>query len=735
MHDQNTTTPDDLAFLRQETLRPVLIGVMVVLYLWYIILFQPVNSIGASAWGLVMLGGGLVLAFFYRRRNLTVASIALISGIAAAIIYSMWQLNSAVAPYLLAIVVSLTGLLFGMRAVIWVTVLCGVLVIFTGWVRWGYTPVSTEVLSPLFVIGSVGLLSTLTVRNLYLTLYWAWDRAMAAQQNEEKLLDRQGELARTLKALDVAYTQLERLNYDLDRARQAADDARLDKQRFVTNISHELRTPLNVIMAFSEMMYLSPGSYGNKPLPAAYRGDVREIYRSSKHLIKLTDDVLNLAKIEAREMKIHPQQVDLHHMVAEAIKIIRPLVRDKDVKLQADLPDDLPPVVVDEDRIGQVLLNLLNNARRYTEQGTILVTAVAENGKMHVTVADTGIGILPEERHKVFKEFRQLDPSLRTYQGGSGLGLAISKRFVEMHGGKIWVESEGIPGKGAQFHFTLPVSQTELPQVIEAKASSLAVRTPTGRGRTLLLLDKNPELVHLLEQGLEDYRIVPVDEVSQVPGLIEANGAKAIVTNLVCTEEAWQNIEDLRKIPQLDSIPVIACPLVSPQHLGQAFGAVDYLVKPVTREAIESLLDQLGEQIQRILVVDDDPRMANLLSRFLQTSARQFKVERAINGYEGLQAMKAHPPDLVLMDLTMPKMDGRVMLGQIKADSTLCNIPVAIVTAHTGTPAEERQLGGKSLFVSSKTGFSNDEVLAYLRGMLTVTVVPLRRRGHTIQHS
>ena len=315
------------------------------------------------------------------------------------------------------------------------------------------------------------------------------------------------------------------------------------------------------------------------------------------------------------------------------------------------------------------------------------------------------------------------------------MGLAISKRFVEMHGGQIWVESEGIPGKGAQFHFTLPLSEAELPQIINTADSPLTVRTPTGRGRTLLLLDTNPDMAHLLEQGLDDYQIVPVNHLDKISNLVKTNRVKAIVTNLMNAENAWQNIQDIRKIPQVDSIPVIACPLVSPQNLGKGLGVVDYLVKPITRQAIESLLNRLGDQVQKILVVDDDPRMANLLSRFLQTSARQFELERVTNGIEGLQAMKTRPPDLVLMDLTMPKMDGHATLMQIKADPLLCNIPVAIITAHTGTPAEERQLGGKTFFVSSQAGFSNDEILAYLRGILTAMVVPLRRSGHTIKHS
>jgi signal transduction histidine kinase/CheY-like chemotaxis protein len=727
-------TRDDLAYLRAESLRPVLFGVLVALYLWYLILFQPINQLGPAGWGPVLLAAGLALAFAARKWNVSFASIALIAGIAASNLYNMWWLDMAAAPYLLAIAVSLTGLFFGLQAVILITILCSSAVMIVGIIHGGHSLFSADVLSPILVIGLVGISSSLTVRNLYLTLYWAWDRAMAAQEHEEKHLDRQGELAHALKALDVAYKQLERLNYDLALAREAAETARRAKQQFATNISHELRTPLNVILAFSEMMYLSPGSYGEALLPAPYRGDIREIYRSSKYLLKLTEDVLSLSKIEAQEMKIHPESTHLNDVITEAMSIVRPLLRDKTIELRAELPDNLPPVLVDRARVGQVLLNLLNNARRFTEQGSIRVQAVLEADWVRVTVADTGAGIPPDEIHKVFKEFSQLDGLTALHKEGSGLGLAISKRFIEMHGGRIWVESAGIAGQGACFHFTLPIKAARSFETVSPEIP-LPVRTPTGRGRTILLLDQDPTIAQLLEEGLDDCQVLSVTDVSDVSGFILKSHPRAVVLNLAQKNMAWSQLLELREQLGGSSLPIIACPLVGPQQLGHGLGVKDYLVKPITRQALMALLERQGTDIRRILVIDDDPRMRNLLTRLLQADHQLVDLIWANNGQEGLRLMQEQRPDLVLMDLTMPEMDGFALLAHLQQDPELGRIPVAVITAHTGSPEEERRLGGTSLFVSNLAGFTNEEVLNYLRHMLDATGVPssLRRTRQPIQ--
>jgi signal transduction histidine kinase/DNA-binding response OmpR family regulator len=720
---------DDLKYLRSGSLRTVLLCLIPVLYAWGIVLFLTQTPFGPVWLGLVLLAGGAVVAFIFRDRNLTWAAVAAILGVAACVVYNMWLVDARPAPYMLAVVVSLAGLLFGMRTVVWVTVMCSALVITIGALRWGYSPFSAELLSPVLVIGAVGILSSLVVRNLYLALYWALERTMAAQHNQEELRERQGQLTRTLKALDEAYQRLEYLNYDLARAREAAEEARLIKQQFVTSVSHELRTPLNVVAALSEMMYLSPERYGGGPLPPAYRGDVREIYLSGKHLLHLIDDVLDMSQVGAGRMRIDLEPVELRSLIAGALDMIRPLVQDRGITLSSEVPIDLPLVLIDYARVQQVLLNLLNNARRFTERGSITVQATFDAGQIRVTVADTGIGILPEEHDSVFKEFYQVEVSIAGRRNGSGLGLAISKRFIEMHGGRIWVESDGVPGHGSRFHFTLPVAGVELVGMSTLQETRTPVKPPVGRGRTLLLLDQDRAIVQMLEQELEEYRVVSVDDVSEVPRLVEELHARAVVLNLAQRGRVGRQLRALRRELGQSSPPVILCPLVGERQMGQALGVMGYLSKPVSREVLTAVLDQLGESVHRVLVIDDDQQMVRLLSRMLQMAEREYEVVRAYNGRDGLHEMRSQRPDLVLLDLIMPEMDGYSLLAQMREDAALHDIPVVVITAQTRTLREERQLGGKTLCISTEAGFTNEEVMNYLRPILNAISIPSPLRG------
>jgi signal transduction histidine kinase/DNA-binding response OmpR family regulator len=726
MSRRRLVTNDDLDYLRAESLRPVLFCIGAVLYIWYLVLFQPANTfpvdrVGVTVWGPIFLSVGLGAAFVFQKRSSSLAAALAITGAAAAIFSTMWVTGARVAPYMLTVVVSLAGLLFGMKMVVIATVLCSIAVIGVGSLRWGNLLTSSEVLSPVLVIGVVGVLSLLSVRNLYMALHWALDRTMAAQRNEEEARMHRGELARTLKALTEAYQRLEYANYDLARAREAADEARLNKQRFVASVSHEMRTPLNVLTALGEMMYFSPERYGDRPLPPDLRRDAREIYRSSKHLIRLIDDVLDMSKMEAGQMRIDFEPVRLDDVVTETLDMIRPLVREKGVALRVEVDRALPLVLVDRDRVQQVLLNLLNNAQRYTESGNITVRASHDSEQIQVTVADTGVGIPPGEIEDMFKEFHQVEGLVAQGGGGHGLGLAICKRFIEMHGGRIWVESDGVSGRGSQFHFTLPVVGAERAEISPLQETQKPMRPPTGRGRTLLLLDRDSAARKMLERGLEEYRVVPVEEISQIPRLIDELRAQALVVNSAHEEQVKERLSALRQQLSHSSFPIILCPLVERRQLGQALGVLDYLVKPITREALVDLLDGLGDCVHRILVVDDEPRMVRILSRMIETADRGYEVTCAYNGREGLREIRSQRPDLVLLDLAMPEMDGYEMLTRMREDDELSDLPVVVITAQAPTSDEERRIGEQPLLISTEAGFTNKEILVYLRGILDAT--------------
>jgi CheY-like chemotaxis protein len=284
------------------------------------------------------------------------------------------------------------------------------------------------------------------------------------------------------------------------------------------------------------------------------------------------------------------------------------------------------------------------------------------------------------------------------------------------------------------------------------------VRAPTGRGRTLLLLDQDARAVQMLERGLQDYQVVPVEDVSEVPRLAQELRARAVVLSTDSAREytgnglngseggagltdgmdgagayageAWRQVRALRESLGDSPLPIVVCPLVSERQVGESLGVMDYMVKPITRDALAGLLDRLGEGVRRILVVDDDPRMAHILSRMLRGMeaggvGRGIEVVRAHDGREGLREMQRQRPDLVLLDLLMPDMDGYSVLAHMREDAELCHVPVAVITAQTRTPEEERRLGGNHLCVTSGTGFTNEEVLTLLRSILEAVRLPV----------
>ncbi len=708
---------DDLADLRRGVLTSVLLLAGVVFYAWCCMLFFTGIGFRPIWYGPALLGMGLAGAMKMHTRYPSLAGATLILGILAADAYCIWLQGVRVAPYLLAIVISLTGLMFDLQAVLLMTGITGSLILAIGAGRWGHLPLSTELLAPALVVAAVGVLSAFSVRNLYTALYWAWERTQAAQRNEKELRERRGELVRTAKALDEACQRLEHLNYDLAQARAAADEARVLKQQFAATVSHELRTPLNVIVAFSEMMYMSPEGYGGVPLPPEYLGDVREIYRAGQHLQRLIDDVLELSQIQAQRLRLNLEPGSLQEVVSEALQIVRPLVRGKGIVLQAELAPELPVVLMDRARVRQVLLNLLNNARRFTQQGSICVRAACSGEQVQVTVADTGVGIAPGDHGKVFEEFRQLDASTTRQPDGTGLGLAISRHFVEMHGGRIWVESEGIPGQGSRFHFTLPLPGHEPPRAAGLQRTALRLSPPQGRGQSLLLLHGDPSVVRLLESRLETCRVVPT-QLSEVSALVKTLRPRAVIVNSAPGRQAWRSLRQLRRLLPDCPVPVIMLPLVGEHQMGEALGVSDYLLKPVSRETLAAATDRLGRPLKRILVVDDDRRMAHVLSRMIRSTGRQCEVVRAYNGSSALLEMRRHPPDLVFLDLVMPGMDGRDVLDQMHRDAALSAIPVVVVTAQEHTPEVERQLGGDLLALSCGLGLTNQEAVDYLQRLL-----------------
>ncbi len=295
---------------------------------------------------------------------------------------------------------------------------------------------------------------------LYGIAEWALESYRKERQVKEQLWDSQQEVQRSYLRQKALAEQLQQTNEELESARSAAIEAKNFRGQFLANMSHELRTPLNAIIGFSETMLNFPMMYDNMPLPPSYKTDLNQIYTSGKHLLQLINDILDLSKVDAGKLDLEIEQVDLEPIFKGVLATAVGLVGDKPIKLKRDTPPQLPPVRGDSLRIRQVILNLLSNAAKFTDEGSITVGARPdENGQVLLWVKDTGIGIPPQDMDKIFEEFRQGTSGRRKGRAGSGLGLAISRQLLNLMGGRIWAEST--LGKGSTLYFTLPVYTAE----------------------------------------------------------------------------------------------------------------------------------------------------------------------------------------------------------------------------------------------------------------------------------
>ncbi|MHB1004775.1 MAG: ATP-binding response regulator [Chloroflexota bacterium] len=542
-------------------------------------------------------------------------------------------------------------------------------------------------------------------------LAWALNSYQQARARTEDLRDQQVELNRTLRALQRANERLGQANRELERAREAADEARRLKAEFAANVSHELRTPLNHIIGFATLMMTTPKIYGT-PLPEGYREDLEAIYRSANHLSKMIDDVLDLSQIEAGRMGLVKERISLSEIVQEAVGLVEGAYRAKSLALDVDVDPDLPAVYVDRTRIRQVIINLLSNAARFTERGGVAVAAQIEGRNVVVSISDTGSGIAAEDLPKVFEEFQQLDGSIKRRHGGSGLGLAICKRFVELHGGTIHVDSE--PDEGSTFSFTIPLAHTEMASAVPHPAAELA-STP-GKDdpeRTIAVVSEDPALSRILERYLDGFKVVGVPELEGTALACENQSVDALVITAGSIAEGARHIKTIRE--QCGELPVIVCSLQRSRTALHERGFTGRLLKPISPEALRKRLAGLGPDVRRIMVVDDEPDSARLLARMITAISDAYAVTEATDGSEALATMRAAPPDAVLVDLMMPGLDGYGVLRAMREDRRLRGIPVVAVSARDN-PVEA--IVADAVVTSPAGGLAIGEMIEYLNASL-----------------
>lgn len=494
------------------------------------------------------------------------------------------------------------------------------------------------------------------------------------------------QISRMLKDRNQTNYQLERLNQMLQAARQQAEEARLERDRFVLAISHELRSPLNFIIGFSDLMVNSPETYASlETWPAGLYEDIREIYRSSTHLLSLINDILDLGQIDAQRMTIFREKAHLEEVVAEVREMVAKAYAQKGLYLRVECQPDLPPVFIDRTRIRQVLLNLLNNGLRFTERGGVTIRLRREESALRLEVADTGPGIAEEDLPKVFQEFRQvgLDPWRR--REGSGLGLAISRRFVQLHGGTMGLQSA--LGQGTTFYFTIPLLQSPAEPDLQPAAdwATSPASAEAERPQSLVLLfSSNPWVQQMTRQWLDTCQIAVAEDLRQMPERV-----LRLLPQAVLVDKALPGAEAAspRDLPY--PLPIIRffCPGAADSARSLPPGVSRYLVKPVSRQALLQAIRELGPSAQTLLVVEDDPAMSRFIAQALKSASPQdrlpsdYRLLNAATGEQALSILQTEAIDALLLDLGLPDMSGWDLLENLRKTPPRSQPRVIIISA------------------------------------------------------
>jgi signal transduction histidine kinase/DNA-binding response OmpR family regulator/HAMP domain-containing protein len=487
------------------------------------------------------------------------------------------------------------------------------------------------------------------------------------------------------------------------------------KSQFLANMSHELRTPLNSIIGFSRVVL--KGIDG--PVNDRQREDLEAIHSSGQHLLGLINDILDVSKIEAGKMELDFETVDLREVVSGVMSTAVALVKDKPIELQRSIPDDLPTITADERRVRQVLLNLVSNAGKFTKEGFIRVGAWVEGDEVVLSVADSGIGISREQQERIFDPFTQTDASTTREHGGTGLGLTISRSFVQLHGGRIWVES--VLGEGSTFYVALPIERPDSAMEggtapVIGSGTPATETVPEGEsGELILSVDDDTGVINLYRRYLNQrgYRVFGLTDSRRVLDMARRLQPYAITLDVMMPrKDGWEVIRDLKADSSTRDIPVIICSIVSEAERGMSLGAADYLVKPIMEDDLVAALDRLDRTPgpHEILVVDDHAEDRELLRRIIE-SQEGYEVIEAAGGREAIALVKDLRPRIIILDLMMPEIDGFAVLESVKSDKATRSIPIIVVTAKNLTEMDRQRLNHRVEALVHKGVLNQEELL------------------------
>ncbi len=634
----------------------------------------------------------------------------------------------------------------------------------------------------------LALLTHVVSRVLFQTLRWMSEGYELAHQQADQLRDKSAELAGALKSLGQTSFALARANEQLEIMVRYAEDARRSKQEFAASISHELRTPLNLIIGFSDIIMNAPDTYNTRRLPAGLLADIHVIHQNAQHLLKLVNDILDLSQMDVAYMTITREPVRIDSFIQSALQDFAQLIESRGLKLNIEVDPDLPEIYADKTRIRQVLLNLVNNAIRFTDAGSITIRAQSADSRLQksdgdgvatseivISVTDTGVGIPPEDLQRIFEPFTKIDRSAK-HQGGTGLGLTISKRFVELHGGRMWVES--VPGRGSTFAFTLPL----VPPPPDAPMQGTLRQVRRQELGAVAVVERNPILSRLLAHRLEGISVRRLASMTELWALPEEELPEVVILNQPAgTVQEWHT--QAPHTTRWQRMPVLVCHLPDMLSLPIMAGADNatpdkdtgqspttrhplrrFLIKPIAREQLYEVLgEMLGAAGQdgaepsyhddtrhrrpaRILIVEDDEDALHLLGRMLRSAPETFRcgydavipvemrsAEQAIEYLRELaqsqtadgnhaaheSAASLPPIDGILLDLKLGGAHGYEVLAELDRHDMLRTTPVCVVS---GQELAGEALTSPSLTLARGTGLTARDLIQSISALMQIAL-------------
>ena len=536
-------------------------------------------------------------------------------------------------------------------------------------------------------------------------------------------------------------TEVKRFEQALQQKNVELEDASRMKSEFLANMSHELRTPLNAIIGFSEV--LRDGMLGE--MTDQQRAFISDIFGSGKHLLSLINDILDLSKVEAGKMTLDLDTMDAASMFVNSLSIIREKAAARQIRLTMDAPAALGTVQADVRKVKQIVYNLLSNAVKFAVDGgqvTLRVRRVprAEVGQLSnpatgralplaenefeeflaISVTDTGIGIAPGAQERLFKPFSQIDSGLARKFEGTGLGLAMVKLLAELQGGTVAVESS--VGVGSCFTVWVPFRSSSEP-VQHTPRGVVAVPASSVTGsRTALVVEDDEKSADLIRVQLEaeGFTVLHAASAEEALALAERQPLALITLDIMLPDmDGWQFLERLKQIPTLRGIPVVIISIVADAAKGAVLGASAVMQKPISRQELYDSLVGLGlfplgaDQILKVLVVDDDPKAVELIAVRIKGLASS--VLRAYGGREAIDAARRELPDLIVLDLMMPDVNGFDVVQALQDHEATASIPVLVVTAKHITASDRARLNGYVMTILEKADFNRERFVSEVR--------------------